>query len=106
MNKALLVGAAVAAVMALESIAAEPAGSGLETAKWQAAIDAASAAGGGTVAVPAGDHPTGMLLLKSNVELRLEKGARLVASGDPADYVLQPKSGESPMVLVNQLFFI
>ena len=58
----------------------------LETAKWQAAIDAASAAGGGAVVVPAGDHPTGMLLLKSNVELRLEKGARLVASGNPADY--------------------
>ena len=46
-------------------------GGELETAKWQSAIDAANAAGGGVVVIPAGDHPTGMLLLKANVELRL-----------------------------------
>ena len=68
-------------------IAAASAADGkLETAKWQAAIDAASAAGGGVVSVPKGDHPTGGLFLRSNVELRLEKGARLVASGNPADF--------------------
>ena len=83
---------AVAACLAASAFAD---GAGLETAKWQSAIDAVSAAGGGAVVVPAGDHPTGMLLLKSNVELRLEKGARLVASGDPADYVLPAKSGEA-----------
>ena len=58
----------------------------LETSKWQAAIDQASAAGGGVVSVPAGDHHIGMLFLKSNVELRLEKGARLMASGNSKDF--------------------
>ena len=48
-----------------------------ETAKWQAAIDAAAARGGGRVTVPAGRHRVGQLHLKSNVELHLEKGAVL-----------------------------
>ena len=47
------------------------------TARWQAAIDAAAARGGGTVVVPAGRHLTGELELKSNVRLHLEKGAVL-----------------------------
>lgn len=50
---------------------------GLETAKWQAAIDAAATAGGGRVVIPAGRHRTGGLVLRSNVELHLEKGAVL-----------------------------
>lgn len=50
---------------------------GLETIRWQSAIDAASAAGGGRVVVPAGVHPVGQLDLRSNVELHLEKGAVL-----------------------------
>lgn len=50
---------------------------GLETEKWQAAIDAAAAAGGGKVTIPAGRHLTGGLELRSNVELHLEKGAVL-----------------------------
>ena len=48
-----------------------------ETAKWQAAIDAAAAAGGGTVTVPKGRHLVGQLELRSNVELHLEEGAVL-----------------------------
>ena len=79
MGKWALCAAAAAGVFAA-------AGGELETAKWQAAIDAAAAAGGGVVVVPKGDHPTGGLFLKSNVELRLEKGARLVASGNPVDF--------------------
>ena len=50
---------------------------GLETAKWQAAIDAAAAAGGGRVTIPAGRHLVGGLELKSNVELHLADGAVL-----------------------------
>ena len=50
-----------------------------ETAKWQAEIDRASASGGGVVSVPAGVHRVGGLELRSNVELRLEKGAVLEA---------------------------
>jgi hypothetical protein len=45
----------------------------------QAAIDAASGAGGGIVRVPAAAHPfvAGLLVLKSNVNLRVEAGAVL-----------------------------
>ena len=50
-----------------------------ETAVWQEAIDCAAAAGGGVVIVPAGEHIVGGLELRSNVELRFEKGAVLKA---------------------------
>lgn len=49
----------------------------VETAKWQAAIDAAAARGGGRVMVPAGRHLVGGLEIRSNVELHLEEGASL-----------------------------
>ena len=49
----------------------------VETDRWQAAIDAVARRGGGVVSVPAGRHLVGQLDLKSNVELRLEKGAVL-----------------------------
>ena len=82
MNRPMkLFGVAVAAIMAVESVAvASTDGHRLETAKWQAAIDAADAAGGGRVTVPAGVHPVGQLDLRSNVELHLEKGAVLEGS--------------------------
>lgn len=57
----------------------------LETAAWQAAIDAKASAGG-VVTVPAGIHPVGTLYLKSGVTLRLEKGAVLLGSSQIADY--------------------
>ena len=59
---------------------------GLETAQWQAAIDAAAAAGGGRVTVPAGVHPVGQLDLRSNVELHLEKGAVLEGAAGMENY--------------------
>ncbi len=52
----------------------------------QERIDACAAAGGGRVTVAAGDWKTGPLHLRSNVELHLEAGARLVFSGNPDDY--------------------
>ena len=52
----------------------------------QAQIDAATAAGGGTVVVPKGTWETGPLALKSNVTLHLEKGAVLRGDPDPAVY--------------------
>ena len=58
------------------------------SAAIQKAIDAAHAAGGGTVVVPAGkSFMTGSLLLKSFVRLHLEPGAVLLASPDIQDYV-------------------
>jgi polygalacturonase len=50
------------------------------------AIDAAAAAGGGTVFFPAGTYLTGSLRLRSNLTLQLEHGATLEASADPAAY--------------------
>src|SRR5687768_3778715 len=47
------------------------------TAACQSAIDACTAAGGGTVNVPPGDYSVGMLQLKDNVTLHVEAGATL-----------------------------
>ncbi|MGD1101074.1 MAG: glycosyl hydrolase family 28 protein [Terriglobia bacterium] len=58
----------------------------LETARFQAALDACSKAGGGTVYVPAGDYLSGGLFLPSRVSLYLEAGATIYASTRPEDY--------------------
>jgi polygalacturonase len=50
------------------------------------AIEAAAAAGGGTVEFPAGVWLTGSLRLRSNVTLRLERGAVLEASAEASAY--------------------
>lgn len=58
-----------------------------DTAALQAAIDACSTNGGGRVLLTAGKtFRAGSLVMKSNVELRLEAGAVLQASPNPADY--------------------
>lgn len=58
----------------------------LETSRWQAAIDAVAAAGGGVVTVPSGRHVTGTLFLKSNVTLELASGCVLEGSTNRVDY--------------------
>ncbi|MBR0497496.1 MAG: glycoside hydrolase family 28 protein [Paludibacteraceae bacterium] len=50
------------------------------------AIEAASAAGGGVVLVPAGTYYTGPVTLKSNVKIHLADGAVLRFSTNPKDY--------------------
>jgi hypothetical protein len=60
-------------------------GKTLNTRAIQQAIDQCTKTGG-TVLVPAGTFLTGTLYLKSNVELRLEKGAVLLGSSQPSDY--------------------
>ena len=58
-----------------------------DAAAIQAAIDACAAAGGGTVLVPAGaTFLSGSIVLRSHVELHVERGATLQGSGDWADY--------------------
>ncbi|MEH0198228.1 glycoside hydrolase family 28 protein [Caulobacter sp. CCNWLY153] len=52
-----------------------------------AAITAANAAGAGVVVVPEGTWPTGKVHFKSNVALHLAKGATLLFSEKPADYL-------------------
>jgi hypothetical protein len=59
----------------------------LDTAALQAAIDACHAGGGGRVLVPAGaTYLSGTLLMRSNVELVVERGAVIEASGAEEDF--------------------
>lgn len=57
-----------------------------DTGGLQAAIDAVSERGGGTVLVPPGDYLTGPLWLCSDIHLHLESGARLWGSPEISDY--------------------
>lgn len=77
---------------------AEGNGTTLNTKAIQSVIDKASANGGGIVVIPAGRFLTGMLVLKSGVNLHLEKGAVLLGSVDPFDYhaIDMPELPESP----------
>ena len=61
-------------------------GAAKDTAAIQRAVDAAHAAGGGRVTLPAGTYLSGTVWLKDGVELHLEKGATLKGSTDRADY--------------------
>jgi polygalacturonase len=51
------------------------------------AIDKANALGGGVVIIPEGEWLTGKIHLKSNVNLHLNKGAVLLFSENPNDYL-------------------
>lgn len=62
----------------------------------QQAVDAAAAAGGGRVIVPAGRFLSGSVLLKDNVELHLESGAVLISSLNPADITPSLRAGTAP----------
>ena len=57
------------------------------TEAFAKAIAACSEAGGGRVVVPAGEWLTGGVRLKSNVELHLSEGAKVVFTDDPQDYM-------------------
>jgi hypothetical protein len=61
-------------------------------ASIQKAIDDASNSGGGKVIIPPGNFASGVIFLKSNVELHLEIGARLLGSVKWKDY-------DNPIVL-------
>jgi hypothetical protein len=57
-----------------------------DTKAIQRAIDAAGAAGGGTVTLSPGAYVTGALFLKSHVHLRVDSGVTLLGSQDDAAY--------------------
>ena len=61
-------------------------GSTKDTAAVQKAIDAAHAAGGGTVRLGAGTFISGSIFLKSNVDFFLDRGSTLKGSPDKEDY--------------------
>ena len=66
-------------------------GKTLDTPSIQKAIDAAAAAGGGTVVLPPGRFLTGTIFLRSHVTLELQSGATLLGSRDIKDYPLMQK---------------
>ena len=78
--------AAGAAVYDVRDFGAAGDGRAKDTAAVQRAVDAAHAAGGGTVEVPAGTYVCGSIFLKSHVDFHVGPGAEIRASADPADY--------------------
>jgi polygalacturonase len=76
-------------------------GTTLDTAALQAAIDACTADGGGTVLVPAGTFVIGTTELKSNVTLHIAASAKLLGSADGKQYHAVdaiPLSGDTTLV--------
>jgi polygalacturonase len=61
-----------------------------DTQAIQKAIDACAQKDAGVVYVPPGNYLTGTIMLKSNITLRIEAGATLLASTDAEDYPLVP----------------
>ena len=73
-----------AGVFDVRSYGAKGDGKALDSPAINKAIDAAAAAGGGTVRFPAGMYRSFSIRLKSNVSLYLDQGATIVAA-DPRD---------------------
>ena len=67
-------------------------GQHLATKAIQTAID--SSRSGDTVVIPRGIYLSGALFLKGKLTLRLEEGAVLLGSSDPADYPVLPMQYE------------
>ena len=66
----------------------------LDTGAIQAAIDACTNMGGGTVYLPPGEYLSGTITLKDNVTLHVGPNARLLGSKSLADYpCLERSSG-------------
>lgn len=66
----------------------------LNSAAINKAIDAAAANGGGTVLIPRGSFITGPIIMKSNINLHLAKGALVIFSPDFNQYPLVRSSFE------------
>ena len=77
---------------------ARPDGVTLNTASLQAAIDFASANGGGRVILDNGDYVSGTIYLKNDVTLHIEKGASLMSSLNPFDFVRDQDAGWTSLV--------
>ena len=75
-----------AAVFDVKHYGAKGDGESIETEAINKAIDAAHAAGGGTVYFPTGTYLSGSIHLQSNIALFFEQGSTLKASADPAAY--------------------
>ncbi len=76
------------ALISVLDFGAQPDHPAVQTAAFQAAMDALARLGGGTVEVPAGSYIIGSVRLYSNTCLHLFSGAKLYGSRDPEDYTL------------------
>ncbi len=74
-------------IFSIASYGAKGDGTTVDTTAFSQAVQAASAAGGGVVDVPAGNWMTGAIHLASNIELHLEAGATIVFSANASDYL-------------------
>ena len=81
----LALGAPAANIYNVREYGAKGDGSTLDTPAINAAIEAAVAAGGGQVLLPAGTYLCGSIRLKSNIDLHLSAGATILAA-DPKDF--------------------
>ena len=75
--------AALDAAFNVRTFGAKGDGKALDTPAINKAIEAAAAAGGGTVAFPAGNYLCFSIHLKSNVSLYLDTGATIIAADTP-----------------------
>ncbi len=80
-----------AAVFKVVDFGAVPDDAGDDTAAFVKALDAVKVAGGGRLVVPAGEFRTGHLDLVGRLDFHLEKGAKLLFSGDPEAYRIQDR---------------
>ena len=80
-----------AAVFNITNYGALGDGKTLNTVAIQKTIDACSAAGGGTVLVPAGNFVFGPISLTSSINLHLDPGATLLISDDMTTYPVTAK---------------
>lgn len=71
------------------------------TDAFKKAIEACHAAGGGRVVVPEGKFSTGAIHLKSNVNLYVSKGAKILFSRDPSKYLPQVYTRFEAVELMN-----
>jgi len=79
-----------ASVYNVKSFGAKADGKTLDTPAINKAIDAAAAAGGGTVLFPAGNYLSVSIHLKSNIALYLDQGATIVAANTSSDAKYDP----------------
>src|SRR5262245_36630949 len=75
--------AAAAAGFDVREYGAKGDGRSLDTEAINKAIDAAAAAGGGTVMFPPGNYLSFTIRMKSNIALFLDQGATIIAADQP-----------------------
>ena len=70
----------------------------INTCTIQKAIDFVNENGGGRLIFEAGNYVTGSIYLKSNVTLQLDRGATILGSTNPFDYIKDKKIGWMSMI--------